>query len=213
MAAIHASAFVHETAIIESGVAIGANTAVWDHAHIRRGAHIGHDCIVGDKTYIGPDVRIGALVKLNTSVYVCTGVTLERGVMIAAHVVFTNDRYPRAADAELQMLRSSAPDDDTLDTHVREGATIGAAAVVGPGIEIGRFAMVGMGSVVTRSVPAFNLVVGNPAAIIGVVCRCGHRLSGIGGTDVVPNVSCDVCGRRFSIDRGSVTEATSAQRP
>src|SRR5690606_5194955 len=93
--------FVHPTAIVEDGVRIGADSAIWDHVHLRRNATIGRGCIVGEKTYVAYDVVIGDLVKINACVYVCAGVTIEDGCMIAAHVVFTNDRTPRATDAEV----------------------------------------------------------------------------------------------------------------
>lgn len=197
---------IHETAIVEPGVEIGEGTSIWDNAHVRAGAVIGENCIVGDKSYIGPGVVVGDLVKLNTSVYLCTGVVIERGVMISAHVVFTNDRFPRSTDPDLVALRSSEPDETTLSTIVREGATIGAAAVVGPGLEVGRFAMVGMGSVVTRTVPPFHLVVGNPAKSIGFVCRCGHRLDDDPSSDSTRVVNCSTCGREYSINGSTVNE-------
>ncbi|MGI9609961.1 MAG: acyltransferase, partial [Acidimicrobiia bacterium] len=149
---------IHPTALIEEGVELGPGTSVWDNVHIRGPATIGSDCIVGEKTYIAYGASIGDRVKINAFVYICTGVTIEDGVMVSAGTTFTNDRYPRATSSDLTALRSSDPDEDTLETVVREGATIGAAATIGPGIEIGRFAMVGMGSVVTRSVPEFSLV-------------------------------------------------------
>lgn len=198
---------IDETAIIGSGVEIGRGTSVWDHVHIRDGACVGEDCIVGEKSYLGPDVVIGDLVKINTSVYICTGVTIERGVMVSAHVVFTNDRYPRATTPDLERLRPSEADETTLSTLVREGATIGAAAVVGPGIVVGRFAMVGMGCVVTRSVPDFNLVIGNPAVTVGYVCRCGIPLGG--GTEAfgrAPSAECQSCGRSFRMVGGTILE-------
>jgi UDP-2-acetamido-3-amino-2,3-dideoxy-glucuronate N-acetyltransferase len=197
---------IHETAIVEPGVEIGEGTSIWDNAHVRTGAVIGENCIVGDKSYIGPGVVVGDLVKLNTSVYLCTGVVIERGVMVSAHVVFTNDRFPRSTDPDLVTLRSSEPDEDTLSTIVREGATIGASAVVGPGIEVGRFAMVGMGSVVSRTVPPFHLVVGNPARSIGFVCRCGHRLDDDPSVASTRVLACSTCGREYSIDGSTVSE-------
>jgi UDP-2-acetamido-3-amino-2,3-dideoxy-glucuronate N-acetyltransferase len=198
---------IHPTAIVEDGVVIGDDTSVWDNAHIRAGVCIGSGCIVGDKAYIGPGVVVGDLVKLNTSVYLCTGVTIERGVMVSAHVVFTNDMYPRATDPDLTNLQSSEPNDETMTTVVREGATIGAAAVIGPGVEIGRFAMVGMGSVVTRSVAPFHLVVGNPAHTMGFVCRCGHRLRPHGSPIAASHTTCSACGRIFAIGgEGEVAE-------
>ncbi len=198
---------IHETAIVEADVTIGEDSTVWDNAHIRRGASIGAGCIIGDKAYVGPGVVIDDLVKLNTSVYLCSGVSIGRGAMISAHVVFTNDRFPRATDPELESLRSSLPDDSTVETRVGEGATIGAASVIGPGAHIGRFAMVGMGSVVTRPVGDFHLSIGSPSRTVGYVCRCGHRIAGLeaSGTKVLP-VSCSVCGRKYTIGEGVVRE-------
>src|SRR5213078_847421 len=145
------SARIHPTAIIEEGVQIGAGTSIWDHVHIRRSTRIGEQCIVGEKTYIAYDVRIGNRVKINAFVYVCAAVTIEDGVMISAGTIFTNDRFPRATTPDLKQLRPSEPDEHTLPTLVREGATIGAGSVIGNDLTIGRFAMVGMGSLVTRS--------------------------------------------------------------
>jgi acetyltransferase-like isoleucine patch superfamily enzyme len=168
---------VHPTALIEDGVTLGPGTSVWDGVHIRKGSRIGRDCIVGEKTYVAYDVRIGDMVKLNACVYVCAGVTIEDGVMVAAHTVFTNDRFPRATDPELRALRTSEPTDETLATFVRRGASIGANCTIGPGLELGAFCMVGMGSVVTADVPPHALVLGNPARLAGAVCRCGELVA------------------------------------
>ncbi len=168
---------VHPTAVIEEGVKIGADSSVWDNVHIRKNAKIGHHCIVGEKTYIAYDVTIGNFVKLNAFVYIPTGVTIEDKVMVAAGTIFVNDKYPRAFDHRGSELLSSAPNDETLTTVVREGATVGAGVTVLGGLEIGCFALVGAGSVVTRSVVAHALVVGNPAKQIGWVCVCGWRLT------------------------------------
>ena len=198
---------IHPTAEIEDGVTIGEGTAVWSDVHIRSGAVIGVDCIVGEKTYIAGDVVIGDRVKINAMVYLCAGVTLDAGVMVSAGVVFTNDRYPRATTSDLSELRTSDVDEHTLPTRVREGATIGARAMVGAGIEVGRFALVGMGGVVTRSVPDFHLVVGNPARSVAVVCRCGqpvHRFAS--GPKTTTDVSCSECGRRYRVDGRAVSE-------
>ena len=167
---------IHPTALVEEGVVIGPGSSVWDNVHIRRGARIGRQCIVGEKTYVAYDVVIGNLVKINAVVYICAGVTIDDGVMISAHTVFTNDRFPRATDPELLGLRTSDPTEETLRTRVRQGVTIGAGAVIGPGLTLGSWCLVGMGSVVTRDVPPHALVMGNPATVRGIVCRCGQPL-------------------------------------
>ena len=199
---------IHPTAIVDDAVAIGDGTSIWDNVHIRAGAQIGSECIIGEKTYIAYDVRIGSRVKLNAHVYVCAMVTLEDGVMVSAGTVFTNDRFPRAATPDLDQLRPSEPDETTRPTLVRRGATIGANCTIGCNLTIGRFAMVGMGSVVTRTVPDFYLVLGNPARPVGVVCRCGesvYRFEGSTG-DANGEVVCGACGRRYAIEQGAVRE-------
>jgi UDP-2-acetamido-3-amino-2,3-dideoxy-glucuronate N-acetyltransferase len=167
---------IHPTALVEPGVRIGARTAVWDGVHLRGPSAIGHDCIIGEKTYIAYGVEIGNFVKINAMVYIPTGVTIEDRVMIAAGVIFTNDRYPRAFDERRGGLADSGPGEDTLPSRVMIGATIGAGAVIGPGLTIGPYAMVGMGAVVTADVPPHALAIGNPARIRGWVCTCGRPL-------------------------------------
>ena len=202
------SALIHPTAIVEKGVEIGAGSSIWDNVHIRRSTRIGEQCIVGEKTYIAYGVRIGNRVKINAFVYICAAVTIEDGVMISAGTVFTNDRFPRATTADLKQLRTSEPDEHTLPTLVREGATIGAGSTIGNDLAIGRFAMVGMGSLVTRSVPDFHLAIGNPARSIGCVCRCGRPVLRFTQNNIPPvaEVSCSDCGLRYIIKEGAVTE-------
>jgi UDP-2-acetamido-3-amino-2,3-dideoxy-glucuronate N-acetyltransferase len=199
---------IHPTAEIEPGVTIGARTAVWSGVHLRGpGTVVGSDCIVGERTYLGPGVRIGDLVKINAGVYLCTGVTVEDAVLIGAGVVFTNDRYPRATTPDLRALRPSGPDDSTLPTRVETGATLGAASVIGCDLTIGRFAMVGMGAVVTRSVAPFHLVVGQPARPVAVVSRVGApvlRFSGARPPDR-DELVCPRSGLRYAV-RGGVVE-------
>lgn len=168
--------FVHPTALIEKDVRIGRATSVWDNVHIRHGASIGEDCIIGEKTYIAYDVKIGNRVKINAMVYICAQVTVEDGVMISASTTFTNDKFPRACVPDLSKLRTSEPDDETLSTTVKRGTTIGAGCVIGCGFDLGEYCMVGMGSIVTKAVPAYHLVFGQPARSRGAVCRCGHPL-------------------------------------
>ncbi|MDQ4122895.1 MAG: N-acetyltransferase [Acidobacteriota bacterium] len=195
---------IHPTAIIENGVEVGEGTSIWDNVHIRHGAQIGEECIIGEKTYIAYDVKIGSRVKINASVYICAAVTIEDGVMISAHTVFTNDRFPRATTPDLKSLRSSDPDEHTLPTLVREGATIGANCTIGNDLEIGRWAMVGMGSTVTKSVPNFHLVLGSPARSIGAVCKCGQLFHKFDDS-IQTEFEC-VCGLRYEIENQIVTE-------
>jgi UDP-2-acetamido-3-amino-2,3-dideoxy-glucuronate N-acetyltransferase len=195
------SARIHPTAIVEQGVVLGTNTSVWDNVHIRHGATIGEDCIVGEKSYIAYDVAIGNRVKINAFVYICAAVTIEDGVMISAGTVFTNDRFPRATTKDLLSLRKSDPDEHTLQTRVCAGATIGANATIGCGLTIGRFAMVGMGSVVTKSIPDHHLVVGNPARSVGIVCRCGELLMRRDDfeSDAEIRLNCVLCADRYAL--------------
>ena len=206
---------IHPTAIIEDDVQFGRGVAVWDNVHIRHGASLGDECIVGEKSYIAYDVQIGNRVKINAMVYICYGVTIEDGVMISAGTIFTNDLFPRATTPDLAALRDSDPDEHTRQTRVCAGATIGAGCVVGSNLEIGRFAMIGMGSVVTRSVPDFHLVVGNPARSVGCVCRCGQPLSrwNAGETISQERVCCDSCGAEYRIRAGFITELAPAEVP
>lgn len=203
---------IHPTAIVEENVAIGPGTSVWDNAHIRHGARLGDECIVGGKSYIAYDVLIGNRVKINASVYICNAVTIEDGAMISAGVIFTNDRFPRATTSDLKQLRPSKPDENTLPTLVREGATIGAGAIIGSDVTIGRFAMVGMGAVVTRSVPDFYMVIGNPARSVGCVCRCGEPLLrwDVDPPDDTREVVCLACGMEYQICASVVSELARA---
>lgn len=196
---------IHETAFIEDGVRIGDGTSIWDSVHVRGpDTVIGEQCIVGEKSYVAYGVMIGDRVKINAFVYICNAVTVESGAMISAHTVFTNDLFPRATTPDLGMLRGSEPDEETRPTLVREGATIGASCVVGCDLEIGRFAMVGMGSLVTRSVPDFHLVLGRPARTVGLVCRCGNPMHR-GPEPPDGELSCG-CGLQYAVADGFVRE-------
>ena len=195
--------------MVERDVQIGAGSSVWDNVHIRHGAAIGEECIIGEKTYIAYDVQIGNRVKINAFVYVCAGVTIEDGVMISAGTTFTNDRFPRATTPDLKRLRPSAPDEHTRPTLVKTGATIGAACTIGNDLAIGRWAMVGMGSVVTKSVPDFHLVLGSPARSVGVVCKCGqlmHRFQDSGWTKESGTIICPACESRYEMNAGIFDE-------
>lgn len=197
---------------MEEGVLLGEGTSVWDSVHLRAPSSIGRDCIIGEKTYVAYDVSIGDRVKINAFVYICAAVTIEDGVMISAGVVFTNDRFPRATTPDLKQLRGSEPDEHTLPTLVKEGSTLGARCVIGSDLSIGRFAMVGMGSVVTKSVPDFHLVIGNPARSVGLLCRCGEpfaRFESHRGPDC-GSFTCSICARTYQVNQGEVKEGETA---
>jgi UDP-2-acetamido-3-amino-2,3-dideoxy-glucuronate N-acetyltransferase len=163
------------TAVVSEEAIIGPATKVWHFAQIREGAHVGAECNVGKGVYIGAKVVVGDRCKIENNASLFEGLTVEDAVFIGPHVVFTNDRLPRATnpDGTLQ----TAADWTMGRTTVRRGASIGANAVIVPDIEIGRYAMIGAGSVVTRDVPAHALVVGNPARQIGWICVCGRERS------------------------------------
>ena len=200
---------VHATAEIEAGVHLGAGTTVWALTHVRGpGTTLGDDCIVGERTYIAYGVAIGDRVKINAGAYLCTGVTIGDGVMIGAGALFTNDRYPRATTPDLRALRTSAPDERTRPTTVEDGATIGAGCVIGCDLTIGRFAMVGMGAVVTRSVAPFHLVVGQPARPVAVLSRAGEPLMRFSGAKAPDRdlLTCPASGLRYAIRDGVVEE-------
>lgn len=197
MSKIYPSARIHPTAIIEEGVSIGAGTTVWDNVHIRKGSVIGKNCIIGEKTYIAYDVKIGNGVKVNSFVYICAGVSIEDQVMVSAGTIFTNDQFPRAFDVDGILVKTSDPTDETLMTKVRRGVSIGAGCTIGPGVELEEYCMVGMGSVVTKRVMAYQLVYGNPAAPCGYVCRCGKPLLEAGKEKKL--FLCSTCNRRFEI--------------
>ena len=158
--------YIHPTAIVESKN-IGDGTRIWHFVHIRDGAIIGKNCNIGKSVYIDTGVVIGDRVKIQNFATIYRGVTIEDDVFIGPAVVFTNDLYPRAF---------IWGEDRIVETKVRKGASIGANATIVCGVEVGEYAMVGAGSVVTKDVPPHGLVYGNPARLRGFVCYCGRRL-------------------------------------
>ena len=205
--------FVHPTALVVDGVALGDGTSVWDNAHLRRGAVVGDDCIVGGKSYLAGNVRVGDRCKINAMVYLCAGVTLGDGVMIAAHATFTNDFYPRACVNDLSALRPSVMDEHTTFTTVQDGVTIGAGATVGSDLVIGRFAMVAMGAVVTRTVAPHTLVMGNPARPTALVCRCGKPLLSLADEPADGRYACSACPGAYEVAGGAVVYDYGADEP
>jgi acetyltransferase-like isoleucine patch superfamily enzyme len=179
---IDPSARIHPTADLEADVAVGPRSSVWHGAQIRIGARIGADCVIGRDAFIDEGVTLGDRVKVQNLALVYHGVTVEDGVFIGPNAILTNDRYPRAITADGALARA---DDWTVSPiTLRHGCSIGAGAVVVAGTDVGRFATVGAGSVVTRSVPDHALVAGGPARRIGWVCGCGQRLVDEAGVPV-----------------------------
>jgi UDP-2-acetamido-3-amino-2,3-dideoxy-glucuronate N-acetyltransferase len=164
---IHQTAFVHDTAAVDDNVSIGEKTKIWHFSHVLGNSHIGARCAIGQNVSIGPDVTIGSGCKIQNNVSVYKGVTLEDDVFCGPSMVFTNVLTPRAFVERKNEFG---------DTRVGKGATIGANATIVCGHDIGEYAMVGAGAVVTKNVPPYALVVGNPARRIGWVSRSGERL-------------------------------------
>jgi acetyltransferase-like isoleucine patch superfamily enzyme len=187
---------VHPTAIVEPRVTIGADTRIWHWAQIRSGARIGAQCIIGKGCYIDSDVTIGSRVKIQNNVSVFHGVTLADGVFVGPHVCFTNDKAPRAITPDGAL--KGASDWIVSPIEVAYGAALGAHSVIVCGVRIGRFAMVGAGAVVTRDVPDYGLVLGNPARLVGYVCACGERLPG-GPTSAPEERRCPACNRSTTV--------------
>ncbi|MEZ4669889.1 MAG: acyltransferase [Anaerolineae bacterium] len=167
--------FIHPTAEVEAEVSIGNDTKIWHLAHIRRGAVLGANCVIGRGVFVDAGVHIGNAVKIQNYVSVFHGVTIEDGVFVGPHVCFTNDMFPRAVNPDMSL---KAADDWVLsETLIKAGAAIGANSTIVCGITVGRWAMIGSGSVVTKDVPDYALVVGNPARIIGYVTASGKRVA------------------------------------
>lgn len=165
---------IHPTAEVAENARIGEGTSVWHHCQIRPGVSIGKNCIFGKGVYVDADVSIGDNVKIQNYVSVYHGVVIEDGVFIGPHVCFTNDLRPRAINPDGSL--KAATDWNLSETRIRRGAALGANSTIRCGITIGEWAMVGSGSVVTRNVPDYGLVFGNPARLHGFVCPCGSEL-------------------------------------
>lgn len=187
---------IHESALVESGAQIGEGTRIWHLVQVRPGAVIGQDCNIGRGVYIDSHVQIGDKVKIQNYVSVYEGVTIEDGVFVGPHAVFTNDKIPRAVTPEMEF---KAPTDWVLvSTRIKAGAAIGANSVIVCGVTVGRWAMIGSGSVVTKDVPDYGLVVGNPARLLDFVCPCGVRLH-LDPQQPPDQVNCPTCGREIRL--------------
>lgn len=185
--------FVHESAYVDDGVEIGQGTKIWHFCHIQKGAVIGEKCSLGQNVNVSNNVHIGNGVKIQNNVSVYEGVTLEDNVFCGPSMVFTNDLTPRA-----RFPKGSAGYKKTVVHH---DATIGANATVVCGHDIGEFATIASGAVVTKNVEPHALMAGVPARRIGWVCECGQVLREKDGIYVCPD-----CGRRYEYTNGALIE-------
>lgn len=160
--------FSHETAIIDEGCQIGNQTKIWHFSHIMTGAIIGENCNIGQNVVISPEVTLGKNVKVQNNVSIYTGVICEDDVFLGPSMVFTNITNPRSAVNRKGQYET---------THVRKGASIGANSTIICGNEIGKFAFIGAGAVVTKNVPPYALIVGNPGKQTGWMSEYGHKLN------------------------------------
>ena len=167
-------AYIHPNALVETAT-IGQGTRIWAFTHVMKNARIGRNCNIGDHCFLEEGVTIGDNVTIKNANMIWRGVNLEDGAFIGPGVCFTNDLYPRSPRLPESGTRYSR-DEWLVPTLVRRGASLGAGAVIIAGVTIGQFAMVGAGAVVTKDVPPYALVVGNPATLFGWVCQCGRRL-------------------------------------
>jgi acetyltransferase-like isoleucine patch superfamily enzyme len=186
---------VHARALCET-IAVGPRTRIWAFVHVLDGANIGSDCNICDHAFIEGRVRVGDRVTVKNGVQLFDGVVVEDDVFLGPNCIFTNDLTPRAA------IKKSA--EHLSSTLVQRGATIGANATIVCGVTVGAHAFVGAGAVVTRTVPAHALVVGNPARQLGWVCRCGSRL------DPALRCSCGAAYREDPDGGGLVEVSTGA---
>lgn len=182
--------FVHESSYVDQEVEIAEGSSIWHFSHILKGSRIGRNCKIGQNVVVGPNVLIGSNVKIQNNVSVYEGITLEDDVFCGPSVVFTNVFNPRSEIPRMKELRK---------TLVKRGATIGANATIVCGNTIGRYAFVGAGSVVTKDVPDYGLVMGNPARFSGWVCRCGARLESRGKA-----LTCGACKNSYRLIKGTL---------
>ena len=183
--------YIHPTAVVDNASKIGRGTKIWHFTHVMEGAEIGEDCHIGQNVMIAPEVRLGRNVKVQNNVSIYSGVTCEDDVFLGPSCVFTNVRNPRSAVPRKSQFRPTA---------VRRGATIGANATIVCGVEIGPYAFVGAGAVVTRDVAPYSLVVGVPARHVGWMSRYGHRLT----FDERGYAVCPESGEKYRLKDGCV---------
>lgn len=188
--------FKHESAYVDEGCTIGAGTKIWHFSHIMPNCVIGENCNIGQNVVISPDVKLGRNVKIQNNVSIYTGITCEDDVFLGPSVVFTNVINPRSAVARKNEYKP---------TILRRGASVGANATIVCGNEIGEYALIGAGAVITKPVLPYALVVGNPARQIGWVSEYGHRLN----FDEKGLASCPETGQKYKLENERVIKINS----
>ena len=185
--------FAHASSFVDDGAVVGEGTKIWHFCHVMAGATIGRRCNIGQNVVVSPDVTIGDNVKIQNNVSVYTGVVLEDDVFCGPSMVFTNVANPRSHVSRRH---------EYLRTRVGRGATLGANCTVVCGHTVGRYAFIGAGAVVTRDVPDYALVVGNPARITGWMCECGVKIAS--GAQPPAQAQCSACASTYSFDGQSL---------
>lgn len=188
---------IHPTAEVSPAAHIGSHTSIWHQSQVREDVQIGENCTFGKGVYVDFGVKIGNDVKVQNYVSIYHGVKIEDGVLIGPHVCFTNDNIPRAINPDGSPKTSA--DWTMAKTLVKYGASLGANSTILPKVTVGKWAMVGAGSVVTRDVPDYGLVVGSPARLIGFVCSCGKRLVAGRRSNGMMLAVCPKCHKGISI--------------
>lgn len=195
----HPGVTIHESCYIDEPCVIGAGTKIWHFSHVMKNCRIGEKCNLGQNVVVSPDVTLGNNVKVQNNVSIYTGVTLEDDVFCGPSMVFTNILIPRS-----EIIRR----DEYVKTVIRKGASMGANCTIVCGIEVGKYALIGSGAVVSKDVPAHGLMVGVPAKRIGWVCRCGHTLP-----KHVPGkaLQCRECGNEYTEQNGALSPIKEVQ--
>ena len=181
--------FVHDSSFVDTDVSIGAGTKIWHFSHVLPGTIIGHNCVLGQNVVAGPDVVIGNNCKIQNNVSLYKGVEIEDGVFCGPSMVFTNVINPRAFIEKKSEFKK---------TLLKKGCSVGANATIVCGVTIGRYALIGAGSVVTKDVPDYALITGVPGRQTGWVCECGEVLRG-------SSLRCTVCGKAYRVDNEGLT--------
>ena len=188
---------IHESAYVEEGAEIGEGTKIWHFVHVRKGAKIGKNCNIGKDVYIDTNVEIGDNCKIQNFATLYQGLKVGNDVFIGPHVCFTNDIYPRAAIWNEDRLEK---------TIVGDGASIGANSTIIAGVNIGKYAMIGAGSVITKNIPDYALVFGNPGRLKGFVCTCSSKMTKKSIKNKIVILFCPKCKKEISVDETDYKE-------